>query len=250
MVRRNLFVTGMILVLGLTAATVSAQGLGMLGGLFGGGGLPGGGLNLMLLRMPEVQTELKLTEQQKTDLTAMTTEVGQKLRDSLGQIDFQGLMNASQEERQKMMDDMRKKLEEGTKGIDDKVTTILNKTQADRLHELVLQSLGALALTRPEVSKGLGLSADQLAKITKIQADARPKLPTMDQNQDPQAMRTAMQAAMQNMQGQAKKAQQDCLNVLTDDQMLTWTNMCGKTFKFPANGGFGQGMRGGQPQQP
>jgi len=43
-----------------------AQGRGGFGGRFGGGF--GGG---MLLRMPEVQTELKLTEEQKTKLTEM-----------------------------------------------------------------------------------------------------------------------------------------------------------------------------------
>lgn len=41
------------------------------------------------------------------------------------------------------------------------------------------------------------------------------------------------QTAMKKMRDQFEKAQKDSLAVLDDDQMLDWTNMCGKTFKFP-----------------
>ena len=158
MVRRSLFVAGMVLALGSIAVTASAQpggggGMGgMLGGLFGGGA--GATVsNLMLLRMPEVQTELSLTADQQTQLNSLIRESTQKLRDSFSDINFQDLANATQEERQKMMTDIRKKVEDGSKGLDDKVGTILNATQSKRLHELMLQRLGAAALVLPDTVK-------------------------------------------------------------------------------------------------
>ena len=35
------------------------------------------------------------------------------------------------------------------------------------------------------------------------------------------------------MQERFEKVQKECLAVLNDDQMLDWTNLCGKAFKFP-----------------
>ncbi len=253
MVRRSLFIAGMLLALGSIAATASAQpggGGGGMGGMFGG--LFGGGAgatvtNLMLLRMPTVQTELSLTSGQQTQINDLLTESTQNIRDSMGQINFQDLMNATQEERQKMMDDIRKKVEDGTKGLDDKVGTILNPTQSKRLNELRLQRMGAAALILPETVKSLGLNNDQVTKIKGIISSATNAFtpPTFDPNQSPEDRQTAMQDLRKKMQDQTAKTQKDCLAVLTDDQSLTWANLCGKTFTFPANGGFGGG-RGGR----
>ena len=49
------------------------------------------------------------------------------------------------------------------------------------------------------------------------------------------------------MREQFEKAQKDCFAVLNDDQMLDWTNMCGKTFKFPERQRSGRGNRQGAP---
>ncbi len=252
MVRRSLFVAGMVLALGSIAVTASAQpggggGMGgMLGGLFGGG--TGATVsNLMLLRMPEVQTELSLTADQQTQLNSLIQESTQKLRDSFSDINFQDLANATQEERQKMMTDIRKKVEDGSKGLDDKVGTILNATQSKRLHELMLQRLGAAALVLPDTVKALGLSTEQVTKINGIISGATSAItrPAFDPNQSQEDRQAAMQDLRKKIQDQTAKTQKDCLAVLTDDQSLTWANLCGKTFKFPANAGFGGGGRGG-----
>jgi hypothetical protein len=244
-----------ILVLGSIAVTASAQppggfggGMGMFGGMFGGGGGAGGGMTLMLVRMPEVQTELNLTDDEKTKLTSLGDEMREKMQDVFGQINFQDMQNATPEEQQKFRDDLGKKMADATKGLDDKVGGILDATQSKRLHELVLQRQGAAALTRPEVVKQLTLTPDQVTQITKIQKDAAPtmaSMPRMDPDQSPEERRTAMQAAFKKMQAQGQKAQKDSLAVLNDDQMLEWTKMCGKTFKFPELPAFGR--RGGNP---
>ena len=142
---------------------------------------------------------------------------------------------------------MRKKFEESGKEIDEKVGKILDAKQVERLHQLQLQREGAMALSRPDVIKKLNLSEEQQAKIKKIQEDARP---TGRAGFDPNQSNEDRQAAFKKMREQFEKAQKDCFAVLNDDQMLDWTNMCGKTFKFPERQGFRRGNRQGTPPNP
>jgi hypothetical protein len=194
----------------------------------------------MLLPIAEVQKELKLSEDQKRQIETLTAEVREKAMASFGGINFQELQNLSQDEREKRMGEVRKKIEAISKEVDEKISKTLDDKQLERLKQLQLQRDGAMALNRPEVIKKLGLSNEQQAKIKKIQEDARPKdFPRFDRNQSSEDRR----AAIQKMREQSDKVQKDVFGVLTDDQMLEWTEMCGKPFKFPA-GGFGPGGPG------
>ena len=180
-------------------------------------------------------------------------ESTQKIRDVLSEVNFQDMMSATPEEQQKFGENMQKKIADASKGLDDKVGTILNATQSKRLHELLLQRLGAAALVLPETVKALGLSTDQVTKINGVISSAAsgfamPTMPTYDPNQSPEDFQAAMRKAMQQMgtkmQEQTAKMQKDALAVLTDDQSIAWANLCGKPFTFPANAGFG-GFGGG-----
>jgi hypothetical protein len=71
-------------------------------------------------------------------------------------------------------------------------------------------------------------------------------MPAFDPNQSQEDRQAAMQGMIKKVQDQSKKVQEDSLAVLSDDQSIAWADLCGKTFKFPANAGFG-GMR--PPQQ-
>jgi Spy/CpxP family protein refolding chaperone len=249
---RKILIAGVALVAACFAMTALAQGPGGRG--FGRG--PGGGSGAMLLMMQEVQKELKITDEQKAKLEALGKEVGEKFRASFDRNAFQDFQNLSNEEREKRIAEMRKKMEGVTKEVDEKLTKILDAKQIERLKQLQLQREGAMALTRPEVVKKLGLSEEQQAKIKKIQEDARPKdRPRFDPNQSDEER----QAAFKKMREKFEQAQKDCLAVLSDEQMLDWTEMCGKEFKFPERqfGGNRRGPRGGpsgpgggQPPQP
>ena len=236
------------MVLGSIAVTALAQGPrgGGPGAGFGGMFRAGGSAS-MLLGIEEVQKELNLRDDQKKQINTLLTEARDKVRASIGQVNFQDLQNLSADEREKRFGEMRKKFEEGSKELDGKVGTILESRQAERLHQLLLQREGAMALSRPDVIKKLDLSEDQQAKIKKIQEDARP---TGRAGFDPNQSNEERQAAMNKMREQFEKAQKECFAVLNDDQMLDWTNMCGKTFKFPERQGFGRGNRQRTPANP
>jgi hypothetical protein len=225
MLRRIVFFAGLIVVLAAMAMPAAAQPGP------GGGGMFGGGSGAMLLGIAEVQTELGLTSDQKTEVTTLLTDAREKMRATFGQTNRQELQGLSQEERQKRFDEMRKKAEEANKGLDEKITKILKPEQSTRFKQLQFQRQGARALTTADVIAKLKISDDQGTKIKKILADARPTggRAAFDPNQTAEER----QANMKKMREQMEKAQKECFAVLSDDQMLDWTNMCGKTFKFP-----------------
>ena len=167
MLRRVVLIAGVVAVLGSVAATASAQGFR--------GGMSGRGAGAMLLAMPEVQKELNLNDDQAKQVNTLLTDTREKLQSSFGRINFQELQNLSDEERQQRFNEMRKKAEEVTKGIDEKINQILDAKQTQRLSQLQLQREGAMALARPEVAKKLNLTEEQQAKIKQIQEAAHPR---------------------------------------------------------------------------
>ena len=200
----------------------------------------------MLLGIPEVQKDLNLSDGQKQQIDALLADAREKARASFGPATFQDRRNLSAEEREKRFNDMRKKFEEASKGIDEKVGTLLDAKQAERLKQLQLQREGAMALSRPDVIKKLELSPEQQAKIKKIQEEARP---TGRAGFGPNQSNEDREAARKKMREQFEKTQKECFAVLSDDQMLDWTKMCGKTFKFPERTGSRRSNRPPTPPQ-
>ena len=175
MLRARTALVVMALLLSVSVASAQNQPRGRGRGGFGGGGFGGmGGMfnnPVGLLRMPEVQKELNLSEEQ-------TKQVDNALADlnpGRGGFNFQELQNLSDEDRQKRMEEMRKKGEEAMKAAEEKMNKVLKPEQLTRLKQLALQRQGVTALTRPEVAKNLGLSQEQQEKIRDIQASARPE---------------------------------------------------------------------------
>ena len=243
MLRRVVVMAGVMLVMASVASLALAQPGGGFGGGGGfgmmGGGVMGGNTSITsLLRMPQVQTELKLTDDQKTKIQDLSGTMRDKMMEAMnaggGPPDFQ---NMSQEDMQKQMADMRKKMEGVNKDMDEQAVKILNADQVDRVKQLQIQRDGAMALTREDVAKKLGLTDDQTAKIKKLQESLN-KPPQFDPNGD-------MQAQMQKMRDDRAQSQKDMLAVLTDEQKAKLKELGGKEFTFPQGGrGFGRGGGG------
>jgi len=198
----------------------------------------------MLVGIPEVQKELGLGDAKKKDVSDLVAETQKQMRASMSGINFQELQDMSEEERQKVFADARKKSEEANKKAEEKLSKILDEKQLARLHQLRLQREGIAAINRPEVAKQLGLSEDQITKIRKIQEQGRPRFGGPGRpgagDQDPRDF-------MARIEKQREKVQADVLAALTDGQRTKWTEMKGKEFKFPQPqfGGFSPGGRGG-----
>jgi hypothetical protein len=202
----------------------------------------------MLLAMPEVQTELGITDDQKKQVQTASDEIRQQARQG-GQGGqgggFQNFRNMTQEERTKAMADMQARFQKMAKDMDDKLSTILKPEQMTRLKQLQLQYEGANALTTADVDTKLKISDDQKAKIQKVIDDARSQRGQRG-NFNPNATDAERQAAAQARRDARAKTLKDALAVLDDDQLVQWGEMQGKEFKFPDNMGFGgRGNRGG-----
>jgi len=198
----------------------------------------------MLLGIPAVQTELGLSEEQKTGVTDLQRKSQEQMRASMG--DFRQMQDLSQEERDQRFATARKKAEEVTKQTEEQLGTILDAKQLERLKQLKLQRDGVQALLREEVVAKLKLNDDQQAKIKKIIDDSRGQRPGRF---NPDQSDEERKAAFAKMQEQRETTKKSALAVLDDDQLLDWTALVGKEFKFP-QGGFGPGGPGRGPGGP
>lgn len=137
-----------------------AQGFGSQGG-FGGGsafGMGAGGPMTMLLMDPQVNEELKLTDEQKTKLAEAGKSIGDEVRRSF--------MEAGGDQS---------KIQKAIEGVVEKVTkiqmTILTPEQSKRLKEIYIQDNGYAAAANKEIQADLKLTPEQLTKITTLQTN-------------------------------------------------------------------------------
>ncbi len=152
MLRRSLGVSALVLMFMVSAAI--AQPGGGPGGPGGRGGMFGMGFNplavpgaeLMLLNSEDVQKEVAVTDDQKTQVTELQQKTMDDMRTQMRSM-FQGGANfrdMSDEERTKFRDDMLKKSEESGKKTEEKLGKILDAKQMDRLKQLQLQAQGGM----------------------------------------------------------------------------------------------------------
>jgi hypothetical protein len=180
-----------------------------------------------LLGTLEVQSELTLSAEQKTRITTLLEENRDKRRGAFATVEnSQYMRTLTREERQKRFDEAGKKAEEIRKRVEEEVGAILDPKQAERLRELALQSMGAAALTRPDVIKKLDLSEDQQARIKRIAEAGRPR-GTFGLNQSTEEIR----AAMQKQRDKFQETMNNVVTVLNKDQLPEWLKMRGQLFE-------------------
>jgi hypothetical protein len=165
-----------------------------------------------LLTRAEVQTELKLTDDQKSKATALQ----EKLREERQGI-FQELRDASPEERQQIM---AKMTEEEFK----KVNEILQPEQQKRLKQVWLQQQGEAALAHPMIQEELKLTAEQKTKVGEIMRAQDEQRREIFQN-----AQGDREAAMAKMEELRKKTNEKLAGLLTEDQKRQWKEMLGAT---------------------
>jgi hypothetical protein len=190
------------------SAAIAGSALAQGGPRFLGGG------PLMLLRMPEVQSELKITDEQKTKLM----DVGQKAQASIQEL-REKLQNAAPEERQKVIADFQA---EQTKAVN----AVLNADQQKRLRQLQLQQEGPIAAARPDVATELKITDEQKTKIQGLMQSMQEQLRQIFQG-------GAGADARAKVQQLRKETGEKVAALLTDEQKGKWKTMLGAEFKFP-----------------
>jgi hypothetical protein len=227
---------------GAVALILAVPALAQRRGGFGFGGRGGFGGGGFLLRMPEVQKELKLEQPQLDLINQVQQEQGAKMRE----LGFQPGQPPSQEQIQKMQAlqaESQKKIGE-----------ILNAAQRTRLKQLEIQSsmqfggLGAV-VGREDLAKELKITPEQQAKIRGEQQAMGESMRAMFQNGGfdfQNATPEQRQEFQKKMQDIRAGADAKIKAILTADQQRQIEAMKGAPFTFPA---FGRGGRRGGAQQ-
>lgn len=221
------FLVALVCTAAVVFATNSAmaQGPGGRGGPGGGGfGGPGGGGDLFsLLNNESVQKELEVVPSQLEDIRKLGDEMRNSMRDM-----FQGMRNASEDERREMFDKLRTAREDVEKDLE----KVLMPAQLQRLKQIQVQQQsrgrGGVSFSNPRIVEALGLTEAQLA-------DLRDKA---------EELQNEMRAKVEELR---KQADAELLQMLTPDQQKKWKEMMGDPFEMEQErGGFQGGGRGGQ----
>jgi Spy/CpxP family protein refolding chaperone len=195
----------------LAGTTLAQQRQFPLGGFGGGAGF--------LLTNPDVQQELKLSEEQITKTKDAMQTVRATFKDK-----FAALKDTPQEDRPAKMQEIAKEMNTET---EKSLKGILNADQQKRLKQLELQQRGADALTDAEVEKTLNLTAEQKDKIKTIREDSGKEMREIFQN-----AAGNFQEAMTKIQTLRKETTEKATSVLTDVQKKSWKEMTGAPFEF------------------
>jgi Spy/CpxP family protein refolding chaperone len=182
------------------------------------GGFGGGGAAFLLMN-PDVQTELKLSEEQ----IAKSKELGQKVRDKFKD-KFAELKDAPQEQRREKFQEIMKAM---TAESDKLLKDVLNADQQKRLKQLELQQRGADAFADAEVEKTLALTDAQKDKIKTLREDAGKEMREIFQN-----AQGNFQEALTKMQTLRKETLEKTTATLTDAQKTKWKELTGTPFEF------------------
>lgn len=176
------------------------------------------------LRNAKVQEELKLDEDQKTELTEAIRQMAKKRGEEYGK-----LRNVPAQQRAQKY---REIAEQFKKESTQKVKEILEPKQLVRLAQIQLQLQGVRALWEPGVRKHLNITADQKSKFEEVQKATAVSRQKMYQDLrangriDPMKLREATQKLNE-------KNEKEIYAVLTQKQRDEFEKMKGRKFEMP-----------------
>jgi hypothetical protein len=186
--------------------------------------------NAFMIGGEEVQTELGMSDEQKTK----ANDLGLQLRQEAFEI-MSGLQDLTPDEQKEAMGEVMNMIAEKGKEVEGRLDELLDDKQAVRLKELSLQARGAQALEDEDVIAALKITDDQKKKLTEIRETGLEALQAAfgklrEAGGDQGELRAKMQKLREELNEQA-------LAVLTASQRSQFDKMKGTAFKFPPRRG-------------
>ena len=210
-----------------TTAVVFAQGggRGQGGGRQGGMMGRGGGGDLQTLQRPDVQKDLKMTDDQKKAIAKVQAEQQEAMRARMEEMRNGG----GGGDREAMMAEFQKM----QKATDDKVKAVLSKEQQDRLKQITIQMAGMRIVLREEIQKELGIDDAQKTKLTALQASLQEATQAIMQRMRDQEIDREQMTELQAKNN--KSMEEEIAKVLTQAQKDKLKEMSGPKFEMDAN---------------
>lgn len=185
----------------------------------GGGGMRGGFMNkYMLLNMKDVQTDMKLSDDQVAKLKTLSDQQREDMRSAMENARASGDMSSMGEARKKINDEYKPKYD-----------AVLNAEQMTRLDQLFLQFRKGQALSDADLQQKLGMTEDQKGQVEtlfKQQQDANRALFEKVRNQE-MTQDDAFAAFRKNNDILSDQL----MKILTPDQQAKLTAMEGAPFQ-------------------
>ncbi|QDT32844.1 secretin N-terminal domain-containing protein [Thalassoglobus polymorphus] len=202
------------------------------GGRGGFSGRRGGGL-LGELGNESTRSEVNITDEQMKKLEEIGESMGNS-REQFGDIFGRMQSASSNEEREKVRNELRAKMEEARKQSETQMKSVLSEEQFKRLDQIRLHREGLRAFGREEVQTELGLSDDQKKKLEELQESRSEKFRAL-----------GFGSSEEDRNKLNEEFEQATMAVLTDEQKQKWQQRIGPP---PADAGQSRGQgSGGQP---
>jgi len=210
----------------------------------GFGALGMGGMQnslLSLIQLPEVGREIKLSEDQASDIQDLQKGLSDSIQQQLASLNPQDMFNLDEYERLEKMADFREAIESLHKTHDQKLKEKISSAQWTRLIGLLIQRQGVQALNVHEVRHEMQLTDQQLQLIKTSEYSPFP----------PPGVGGGFPdfAAMERTRQENEKKLMDSFSA---EQNNTWKQLQGEPFKFTTQPQPGRGMMGppgGRPKE-
>ncbi len=176
-------------------------------------------------RMPNVQEELKLSDEQKTAVNEAIQELGAANREM-----SQALRGNTADERAKKAPEVEKKFADARAEIEKKVQQALKPEQVTRLQQIDVQARGLRGLTQDDIAGKLKLTDEQRKKIADLQAEQQQKVRQLAQDvRNGNVERAKYREKLDEL---SKEHEKDTMDVLTDEQQAEYEKMKGEKFEL------------------
>lgn len=191
----------------------------MLAGMTSGAwaqGFGGGGGGAFVVMAPNVQKELKFTDEQSGKVRETVMDIGSKYRDQ-----FMAVRDLPESERPAKMRELSKSLTD-----DIKKALSLSEEQTKRYDQIVLQQRGLQAFVDPELQSKLKFTDEQKQKVSELSTEARQKAEEVRKDAG-ENREEAMRKFVELRKEYADKA----VALLSDDQKKSWKELTGEPFE-------------------
>ena len=202
----------------VTTAQAQQRGRGM-----GRGSLIG------LLSMEQVQTEMKLSDEQKTKVDAITEKLRGEMREQFSEL-------RDMEDRAKRMEKMNELNTQMDRKLREELRGSLERPQMMRLYQIRLQvNAVADSLTNEFLARRLEITEEQKTKLADVAKETQAKQTELygkmrDASQDQRG------SVFQDLRQLRTDADEKALGVLTDDQKKSFEEMKGEIIELRRQG--------------